>query len=108
MKLKNNKNNIHNTMQYPKVLKVSQMKKLNLFDDIQYRYVKGLDYDDDVDVEIEDLESDKGVAYRKTIFKITLEDWEDMLCLGEFEFRVIKEYCIGSNYAVEVLELKEN
>ena len=56
-------------MGYTNCLMVSQMKELELFDDIPYKYIKNIIEDDDYDIEVEirDLECDIE-AYCKTRF----------------------------------------
>jgi hypothetical protein len=46
-------------MVYPDWLTISQMKKLGLFDNIEYKYIKNIieNDEDEIDIEIEDIKS---------------------------------------------------
>ena len=98
-------------MGYTNCLMVSQMKELDLFDNISYKYIKNIikHDDDDIEVEIERLDCDR-VAYCRTRFtfkisqgKVYVWDTEDTYK----EFVVEKEYNNSSAYALMMLELYE-
>ena len=61
-------------MEYTKILFVKDMKTLELFDNISYKYIKDFINDDDsyIDVEIEDLECNR-IGYSKTKFTFELD-----------------------------------
>ena len=102
---------INNKMSYTNCLMVSQMKELQLFDDISYKYIKNIiKYDDyDIQVEIKDLDCDR-IAYCKTSFKFELNidarvmGWDAIVVK---EFVVEKEYNNSSAYALMMIELNE-
>jgi len=98
-------------MGYTNYLMISQMKELNLFDDISYKYIKNIiNYDDnDIKVEIEDLDCDR-VCWCKTRFtfeisqgKVYKWDTEDTYK----KFVVEKEYNCSSPYALMMCDLDE-
>ena len=61
-------------MVYTKILTIGKMKKLNLFDDIEYKYIKNIINNDDylIKVDIEDLDCDR-VGWCNKEFKFKLE-----------------------------------
>ena len=61
-------------MGYPNCLMISQMKELDLFDNILYKYIKDIinHDDDDIEVEIEDVDCDRP-AYCRTRFKFEID-----------------------------------
>jgi hypothetical protein len=90
-------------MGYTNCLMVSQMKELDLFDNISYKYIKDIinnDYDD-IEVEIEDLECDR-VAWCKTRFKFEID-----LGSGNGILKVVveKEYNGSSAYALMMCQI---
>jgi hypothetical protein len=90
---------------------VSQMKKLDLFDNISYKYIKNIiKYDDnDIEVEIEDLDCDR-IAWCKTrfTFKLNIDvSGGSMPIIVEKEYVVEKEYNNSSPYALMMIELYE-
>ena len=98
-------------MGYTNCLTISQMKKLNLFDNISYKYIKDIinNDDDDIEVEIEYLDCDR-VAWCKPRFTFEISqgkvypwDTEDTYK----KFVVEKEYNSSSAYALMMLELQE-
>jgi hypothetical protein len=92
-------------MGYTKCLMIETMKKLDLFDDIPYKYIKDIINDDDdcIDVELEEVECDR-IAYCKTkfTFKIDLGSGNGILNVN-FE----REYNTSSPFALMMLELEE-
>ena len=98
-------------MVYTNCLMVSQMKELDLFDDIEYKYIKNIikHDDDDIEVEIEDVENDR-VAWCKTRFTFELNinvSGGSMPIMVDKEFVVEKEYNGSSAYALMMIELYE-
>ena len=78
-------------------LDISYMKQLDLFDDIEYKYIKNIIEDDEdyIEVEIEDLDCDR-IACCKTRFIFELNDEK---------FIVDKEYNCSGAYALMMLDL---
>jgi len=96
-------------MVYTNCLMVSQMKELNLFDNISYKYIKNIinHDDDDIEVEIEDLDCDR-IAWCRTRFTFEISqgkmyswDTEDTYK----KFVVEKEYNGSSPYALMMCQL---
>ena len=94
-------------MVYTNCLMVSQMKELDLFDDIEYKYIKNIikHDDDDIEVEIEDLDCDR-VAWCKTRFTFWL-NFNLCGCSTNILRIVEKEYNGSSAYALMMIELYE-
>ena len=86
-------------MSYENCLMISQMKWLNLFDDIPYKYIKGYHDDDDMEVYIKDI---GGHNYNKCKTKFTFDLAADT---GSLRYKVVKEYDSSSNYAMYMLDL---
>ncbi len=98
-------------MVYTDCLMISQMKELDLFDNISYKYIKDIikHDDDDICVEIEDVDCDR-VAWCKTRFTFKLNinvSGGSMPIMVDKEFVVEKEYNGSSAYALMMIELKE-
>ena len=99
-------------MHYVSELNIGTMKNLDLFDNIHYKYLKNVIYDDEyyIDVEIEDLPYDR-IAWCKTRFTFKLNiDVSDGALVPNMEykeFKVNKEYNGSSIYALMMLELQE-
>ena len=92
-------------MGYTNCLMISQMKELDLFDDIKYKYIKNFikHDDDDIKVEIEDLECDR-VAWCKTRFKFEIDLGSGN---GILKIDLEKEYNSSSPYALMMMDLYE-
>jgi hypothetical protein len=71
--------------------KIYEMKELGLFDDIKYNYIKDIDDDEDVDVEIEPLNCDR-VGWRKSRFTFDLTYLTTDVSDDIKKFVVEKEY----------------
>ena len=82
------------------LLIVEDAKYLELFEDIPYKYIKNIIYDDEEQlvVEITALDCDR-VAYCRSKFEFELEDKK---------FKVIKEYNTSSPYALYLCGLEAN
>jgi len=99
-------------MTYTNSLKLSTIEYLDLLDDIPYKYIKKMiheDDEDDYDVEIMDLESER-VAYCRTQFKISLNVDISQGSLPIYvnkTFIIIKEYNNSSGIALTMLDLYE-
>ena len=99
-------------MGYTNCLMVSQMKKLDLFDNISYKYIKDIINNDDYDieVEIEGLDCDR-VAWCKTHFTLIIPQLYDERFGEKYykdkKFVVEKEYNTSSPYALMMCELVE-
>ena len=98
-------------MVYTNCLMVSQMKELDLFDDIEYKYIKNIikHNDDDIRVEIEDLDCDR-VAWCKTRFTFELNinvSGGSMPIMVDKEFVVEKEYNGSSIFALTLRNLDD-
>tara|TARA_R110000823_G_scaffold36930_9_gene100539 strand:+ start:1441 stop:1770 length:330 start_codon:yes stop_codon:yes gene_type:complete len=99
-------------MGYTNCLMVSQMKELDLFDNISYKYIKNIinNDDEDIEVEIEDLECDR-IAYCKTQFIFIIPQLYDERFGEKYykdaKFVVKKEYNTSSPYAIMMLELED-
>lgn len=100
-------------MGYTNCLMVSQMKELDLFDNISYKYIKDIinNEDDEIDVEIKDLECDR-VCFCKTQFKFIIPQLYDE-SFGEkyykdATFTLVKEYKGSSIFAFMMWELEED
>ena len=98
-------------MSYTNCLMIGQMKELDLFDNISYKYIKDIikHDDDDIEVEIEDLECDR-VAWCNTrfTFKLNIDvSGGSMPIIVEKEYVVEKEYNNSSPYALMMIELYE-
>lgn len=96
--------------QYTNCLMVSQMKELDLFDDIPYKYIKNIINrdEDDVEIEIEDLECDI-VAYCKTRFTFEISQGKTYAYYTKDTYKkfvVEKEYSNSSNYALLMINLQ--
>ena len=102
-------------MCYIDYLTVEQMKSLDLFDNIPYKYIKDIinndkdHHEDEIDVEIEDLDCDR-VAWCKTRFTFEL-NIDVSGGISPFmmykKFVVEKEYNASSPYALMMLEFVE-
>ena len=89
------------------------MKKLDLFDNISYKYIKDIINDDDYDIEVEikDFECDR-IAYCKTQFTFSIPQLIDER-FGEkyYEYKkfvVENEYNTSSPFALMMCELYED
>ena len=96
-------------MGYTNCLMVSQMKELDLFDNISYKYIKDIinNDDDDIEVEIEDLDCDR-VAWCKTRFTFELNidvSGGSMPIMVDKKFVVEKEYNGSSAYALMMCQI---
>ena len=100
-------------MTYTNSLKLSTIEYLDLLDDIPYKYIKKMiheDDEDDYDVEIMDLESER-VAYCRTQFKISLNVDISQGSLPIYvnkTFIIIKEYNNSSGIALTMLDLYDS
>ena len=100
-------------MVYPTCLLVSQMKDLDLFDNIPYKYIKNIINEDDeaIDIEIRALQSDFRDDWCKTrfTFELTLGklNWFDADDTYK-KFVVVKEYNGSSPYALTMCQLDED
>ena len=102
-------------MSYINWLDVSQMKWLNLFDDIPYKHIKDIINEDDdaIYVEIEDIPvEDDPCGYNKCktkfIFELKINVSGGSLPLYRDEkFTVIKEYDSSSQYGMYMCDLWE-
>ena len=100
-------------MVYTNCLMVSQMKELDLFDDIEYKYIKNIikHDDDDIEVEIEDLDCDcDGLGWCKTRFTFELNinvSGGSMPIMVDKEFVVEKEYNGSSIFALTLRNLDD-
>jgi hypothetical protein len=99
-------------MVYTNYFMVSQMKELDFFDNISYKYVKDIitNDDDSVEVEIEDLECDR-VAWCKTRFTFSIPQLIDERFGKKYykdkKFIVEKEYNNSSAFALIMCGLEE-
>ena len=99
-------------MPYTNSLKLSTIEYLDLLDDIPYKYIKKMiheDDEDDYDVEIMDLESER-VAYCRTQFKLSLKIDISQGSLPIYvnkTFTIVKEYNNSSGVALTMLDLYE-
>lgn len=99
-------------MGYTNCLIVSQMKELDLFDNISYKYIKDIinHDDDDIEVEIEDIDCDRE-CYCKTQFKFSIRQLYDERFGKKYykdaTFTVVKEYNSSSAFALMMIELDE-
>ena len=97
-------------MGYINFLLVSTMKKLDLFDNISYKYIKDIinDDDDDIEVEIKDLDCDR-FGYCKTRFTFSIPQLIDERFGEKYykdaKFVVEKEYNGSSAFALMMCEL---
>ena len=98
-------------MGYTNCLTIGQMKELDLFDNISYKYIKDIinNDDSDINVEIEDLDCDR-VAYCKTRFTFEISQgkmysWDTKDTYKKFV--VEKEYNGSSIFALLMLNLYE-
>ena len=100
-------------MGYTNCLLVSTMKKLDLFDNISYKYIKDIINEDDYDieVEIERLDCDR-VAWCKTQFTFIIPQLIDERFGEKYykykKFVVENEYNSSSAFALMMLELYED
>ena len=100
-------------MPYTNSLKLSTIEYLDLLDDIPYKYIKKMiheDDEDDYDVEIMDLESER-VAYCRTQFKISLNvdiSQGSLPLYVDKTFIIIKEYNNSSGIALTMLDLYDS
>ena len=99
-------------MPYNKTLLISTMKKLELFDNISYKYIKDIIEDDEdyYDVKIENLPYDR-VCYCKTKFTFSIPQLIDERFGEKYykdaTFNVIKEYNTSSYFGLMMCELEE-
>ena len=99
-------------MTYTNSLKLSTIEYLDLLDDIPYKYIKKMiheDDEDDYDVEIMDLESER-VAYCRTQFKLTLNvdiSQGSLPIYVDKTITIVKEYNNSSGLALTMLDLYE-
>ena len=94
---------------YTDCLMVSQMKWLNLFDDIFYKNIKDIidEDEDDIEVEIKDMDCDR-VAWCKTSFTFTLKinvSGGSLPIWTEKKYTVEKEYNGSSAMALYIMDL---
>ena len=95
---------------YTNCLMISQMKELDLFDNIYYKYIKDIinrDYDD-IEVEIEALDCDR-VCFCKTRFTFELNINVSGGCMPlmvDRKFVVEQEYNTSSCYALMMNDLQ--
>ena len=89
------------------------MKELDLFDDIEYKYIKNIikHDDDDIRVEIEDVDCD-GLGWCKTRFTFELNidvssDFMPKRVMVDKEFVVEKEYNGSSIFALTLRNLDD-
>ena len=100
-------------MGYINFLFVSSMKKLDLFDNISYKYIKDIinDDDDEIDIEIKDLDCDR-FGYCKTQFTFSIPQFIDERFGEKYyedaKFVVEKEYYGSSPFALMMINLYEN
>jgi len=90
-------------MGYTNCLTIGQMKELDLFDNISYKYIKDIinNDDSDINVEIEDLDCDI-VAYCKTRFTFEIDLGSGN---GILKVDLEKEYNSSSIFALLMLDL---
>jgi hypothetical protein len=99
-------------MPYTNCLQLPTIEYLDLLDDIPYKYIKKMiheDDEDDYEVEITDLESNR-VAYCKTQFKLTLRidiSQGSLPIYVDKTFTIVKEYNNSSGIALTMLDLYE-
>jgi hypothetical protein len=100
-------------MGYINFLFVSSMKKLDLFDNISYKYIKDIinNDDDEIDIEIKDLDCDR-FGYCKTQFTFSIPQLIDERFGEKYyedaKFVVEKEYYGSSPFALMMINLYEN
>jgi hypothetical protein len=100
-------------MGYINFLFVSSMKKLDLFDNISYKYIKDIinNDEDEIDIEIKDLDCDR-FGYCKTQFTFSIPQLIDERFGEKYyedaEFVVEKEYYGSSPFALMMINLYEN
>jgi hypothetical protein len=100
-------------MGYINFLFVSSMKKLDLFDNISYKYIKDIinNDDDEIDIEIKDLDCDR-FGYCKTQFTFSIPQLIDERFGEKYyedaKFVVEKEYYGSSPFALMMIHLYEN
>ena len=100
-------------MPYTNSLQLSTIEYLDLLDDIPYKCIKKMihedDDEDDYDVEIMDLESER-VAYCRTQFKISLNvdiSQGSLPIYVDKTITIVKEYNNSSGLALTMLDLYE-
>jgi hypothetical protein len=100
-------------MKYPNFIFISQMKDLDLFDNIAYKYIKGIEECpscETLEIEIEDMDCDR-VGWCKTQFTFYVPQYSKEMFDTDtvhFEcFKVRKEYNESSPYALMVCGLLE-
>ena len=93
-------------------LSIKWMKNLELFDNIPYKYIKDVIYDDlennryplALEVEIKELDCDK-IGYCKTQYKINIPQMGEN---DDEEFTIIKEYSNCGYYALLMIDLNKD
>ena len=101
---------------YTNCLYLSQMKYFDLFDDIEYKYIKNiinLDEETDFEVEIEDIYDEDTNDYRtcKTQFTFTLEiniSGGSLPSMCKKKFVVVNTYDESSQMAMVLIDLKND
>ena len=93
-------------MAYTKSLMIETMKKLDLFDDLPYKYIKDVINNDDdyIDVSMEDVECERP-GYCKTRFAFKIDMGVDNGILN-VDFQ--REYSSCGYYALLLIDLKTN
>lgn len=100
-------------MKFTKWVFIGTMKDMNLFDDIDYKYIKNIinDDEDEIKIEIKTMDCDR-VAYCKTKFTFCIPQLIDQSFGEKFyrdmEFTVIKEYNGSSMFALMMINLEED
>ena len=89
-------------MGYPNCLPLRLMKRIGLFDDIPYKYVKNYIYKDpeyDFEVKITDIDNELGPNMCTTEFEFELD---------HKTFKVVEEYNTGSEMMLFMINLGED
>ena len=101
-------------MGYTNCLMIGQMKELQLFDDIEYQYIKHIinNDDSDIEVEIEDVDCVECDMIKtcKTRFKFNIDLQKATDCCGGngiLRVDLVKEYDSSSIFAFIMMNLYE-
>lgn len=97
-------------MGYVKFMSAEQMNFFGLFDNIPYKYIKNINNDTIIIVDIKDIKKENDTIYKKTSFKFVLifnTDSDISPCYFIKKYKIILKYKETSSMAFKMLDLIE-